>query len=275
MKNEDYIVIQGWMYGIPLTATQRVVYAIIWGFSRDGRSVFRGTAKMIAEWAGCTDRNAKYIIRQLEDLGLIDHRVVSIPKKGRRAGGVMSEFWAILPEDAQHPEKKDRIEWAGRRKVGKNVSQISLPQREADFPTPHISTTRNKYISGGGGKNKRVPARNSTTTTGFLFENEGTGLAPGEPQVLRLPFEESFFRETWAALLRQPKWSGKTPEALQIVLDRLAATGDCYIATWCCMKAIEKGWDTIKDPQAIADADWDAMIAWSNVADQKEKEVKA
>lgn len=271
MRPEEYYVTQGWMYALGLTDKERTAYAIIWGYSRDGRSVCRTTAKQLAEWLDCSERHAKRIVNGLEDRGLIEHQVVGVPARRNHPGGVMTDFWAVLPDEAEKPTKKDRIDWVGRGKVG---TWMSRPGRDMDVPTPLISTTKNKHISGGGGKKTTRSRANSTTTTGFLFENE-SGLAPGDPQVLRLPFEETFFREAWAALLRQPKWQGKTPEALQIVLDRLAAPGDCYIATWCCMKAIEKGWDTIKDPQAIADADWEAMIAWSNVADQKEKEVKA
>ena len=253
MRNEDYIVIQGWMYQIPLTARQRVIYAIIWGFSRDGRSVFRGTANNLAEWAGCQRRQAMNIIRQLEDLGLVDHRVVSIPKKGRRPGGCMSEFWAILPEDATRPEMKDRIDWAGRGKVVQSVSKIAQPGSATDCTTP-IRSTKNKYISGGGGKNKRASARKTTTTTGFLFENE----------FLNIPFGEDFFLDAWTDLLKQPKWAGKTPEALQIVLDRFALTNDPVLSAFCCIKAIERDWATIADPSKIGLEDQDQLLAYND-----------
>lgn len=267
--------IHDWMLSLGLTEKQERVYALIYGYSQDGMSRMRGTAASIAEWLHCTQRNAQYILRQLEDRGLIAHEVVVVPKSPKHPGGVLTEFWAVDPDEATAPDKgkKGRIPWKGSRRGLRNEMDF-VTHYETDFVTPLISTTRNKYISRGGGKNKRVPARNSTTTTGFLFENEGTGLTPGEPQVLSLPFEESYFADAWAKLLRQPKWSGKTPEALQIILDRLAVPGDAYIATWCCLKAIEKGWDTIKDPQAIADADWDAIQAWMDVVYQQEKAKK-
>ena len=270
MRPEDYTVIQGWMYSLDLTDKQRIAYAIIWGYSRDGRSVCRTTARQLAEWLDCTERNVKYIIRQLEDRGLIGHEVVAVSARRGHCAGVMTDFWAVLPEDAEKPEKKARIDWAGRAKVGK---PISLPGREADFPTPYKGSNNQKHLTGGGEKNARSRAKGTTTTTGFLFDqNGGTGLTAGEPEVLALPYEEPYFREAWAKLIRQPKWTGKSTDALQITLDRLAVGADPAIATWCCLKAIEKGWDTIKDPQAIADADWDALLAWSGTLQNEEGE---
>lgn len=251
MRNEDYIVIQGWMYQIPLTARQRVIYAIIWGFSRDGRSVFRGTANNLAEWAGCQRRQAMNIIRQLEDLGLVDHRVVSIPKKGRRPGGCMSEFWAILPEDATRPEMKDRIDWAGRGKVVQSVSKIAQPGSATDCTTP-IRSTRNKYISGGCGKNTTRSRAKTTTTTGFLFSED----------ILQIPYEADYFLEAWKRLLREPQWQGKTPGQLQQQLDRFRDCGDVEACCYSIDVAIRRGWDFIDNPTQIACDDDDKFHAF-------------
>ena len=265
MRNEDYIVIQGWMYQIPMTARQRVIYAIIWGFSRDGRSVFRGTASNLAEWAGCQRRQVMNIVRQLEDLGLVDHRVVSVPKKGRRPGGCMSEFWAVLPEDATRPKMKDRIDWTGRGKVVQSVSKIAQPGSATDCTTP-IALSRYSNISGGGGKNKRASARKTTTTTGFLFENSEVNI----PEALAA---DPCFTEWWGKLLRQPKWSEKTAEALEIELARLDLLDDPIQAAWSCMKAIERNWATIKDPSQLFCDDQEAAMAWIDAEIERRKAV--
>lgn len=243
MRSEDYIVIQGWMRGLGLTDKQLLVYAMIWGFSRDGRSRMRGSAKYIAAAAGCKVRNAQNIIRQLEDMGLIFHEVVATRR------GLVSEFWAVSPAEISAPEKgsKEKITWSGKRIGLRNpvTSGSALPGYASQCVTPiplSSHSTGSKYIKNTGGGKNSAPgrAKTTTTTTGFLFED------------IELPFQDdehaAIFNDAWAKLRRQPKWQDKTPDALQIVLERLASTNDSLQAAWCCLKAVEKGWDTIKDP---------------------------
>jgi len=133
-----------------------------------------------------------------------------------------------------------------------------------DVPTPKAvsiySQDRNIHKCGGGNKSARDRAKTTTTTTGFLFENdELSGLTPGDPQLLRLPWTGKPFVEAWAMLLRQPKWCGKTPEALQITLDTLEMSCDPDEATYVVRLAISKGWDSIKDPAIIITKDFDSI----------------
>lgn len=126
MRNDDYIVIQGWMIDLELTDKQLRLYAIIRGYSRDGRSRMRATATHLGKWLKCTERNAKKLIRQLEDMGLVAHEVVATAK------GRISEFWAIAPESAEAAPSgaKTKIKWAGKR------ARKSRGDREPEFPTP-------------------------------------------------------------------------------------------------------------------------------------------
>lgn len=126
MRNEDYIVIQGWMLDLKLTEKQLRLYAIIWGYSRDGRSRMRATATHLGEWLKCTERTAKRLIYSLEDMGLVAHEVVTT------ANGRISEFWAIAPESAEAAPDgaKTKIKWAGKR------ARKSRGDRDTYVPTP-------------------------------------------------------------------------------------------------------------------------------------------
>jgi DNA-binding MarR family transcriptional regulator len=58
MKDENYIVIQGWMVNqLKLSGNELMVYAIIYGFSQDKESRFKGSAKYIAD-SLCITRQA-------------------------------------------------------------------------------------------------------------------------------------------------------------------------------------------------------------------------
>ena len=170
MRPEDYTVIQGWMYSLDLTDKQRIAYAIIWGYSRDGRSVCRTTAKQLAEWLDCSVRHAQRIVNELEDRGLIGHEVVAVSARRGHSAGVMTDFWAVLPEDAAKPEKTARIDWAGRGKV---TTRMSQPGYDTDVVTPYKGSNNQKHLTGGGEKNARSRAKD-TTTTGFLFAISNT-----------------------------------------------------------------------------------------------------
>lgn len=238
------------MLSLGLTEKEERVYALIYGYSQDGMSRMRGTAGSIAEWLHCSEITAKRIIWSLESKGLIGHEVIAW--SNGVIGGTLTEFWAINPDEAEAPGKRGKIAWK-RRGVG---SRMNRGGRFTDEPTPLISPTKNKYISGGGCKNsaRSRAKKTTTTTTGFLFDEE----------ILNLPYEEDFFLDAWKKLLKQPKWAGKTPEALQIVLDRFALTNDPVLSAFCCIKAIERDWATIADPSKIGLEDQDQLLAYND-----------
>lgn len=266
IRSEEFIVIPGWMRNLDLTDKQLTTYAIIWGNSKDGRSCWRGTASDVAKWAGCQERQARNIIRQLEDKGLVGHDVVAW--SNGRNGGVRSEFWAILPGMATAPAKgtKSKINWRGSCK---GVVQRSARWGSATECLTPLTLSRYSNISSCGGNNTARRARKeTTTTTGFLFENN-IGLTPED-----LPYKESYFVEAWEALLKQPKWQDKTVEALKITLDDLAAVYDPVIAAYCCRLAITKGWDNISNPQKIYEDDEEKVMAFSRLVNSREEEAR-
>lgn len=248
-----------WMLALGLTEKEERVYALIYGYSQDGMSRMRGTAASIAEWLHCSEITAKRIIWSLEKKGLILHEVISW--SNGEVGGNMTEFWSIDPEEAVTPGKRDKIAWK-RRGVG---SRMNRGGRFTDEPTPIISTTRNKYISSCGGKNNaRTRAKKTTTTTGFLFENDESGLAPGlDLAQLSLPYEQTWFVNAVKLLLQQPAWTSKSAAAVQIVLDDLGALNDDMAATYICRLAVRREWDDISNARKIADDDADKISAYA------------
>lgn len=238
MKVTDFIITPDWMLNLQLTDKQEKLYALIWGYSRNGRSRWRGTSRELATWLRCSERHAKRLVHELENLGFISHEVIRTTRK------TWTEFWAILPDEAQGPRQRVKIDWRGRDMhvtMGRDTD-VTMG-RDIHVPTDKIViSSRDRSIKRNGGGKNSAPgrAKTTTTTTGFLFED------------IELPFQDdehaAIFNDAWAKLRRQPKWQDKTPDALQIVLDRLASTNDSLQAAWCCLKAVEKGWDTIKDP---------------------------
>lgn len=72
MKENNYIVIQGWMRNeLGLKGNELLAYALVHGFSQDGDSWFSGSAKYVADWLGIDRRNALEVLKRLTQKGLI------------------------------------------------------------------------------------------------------------------------------------------------------------------------------------------------------------
>lgn len=71
----NYYSIQGWMLtDLGLKGNALAAYAIIYGFSQDGRSEFNGSAKYLAEWMGCSRSTVMETLKKLVDKGLLVKR---------------------------------------------------------------------------------------------------------------------------------------------------------------------------------------------------------
>ena len=72
IRKNSYITIQAFMVkDLKLKGNELLIYALIYGFCQDGRSVFSGTARYIAEWVGIDKRNVFENLRKLVNKGLI------------------------------------------------------------------------------------------------------------------------------------------------------------------------------------------------------------
>lgn len=277
MRNEDFIHIAGWMVPLGLTQRQLMLYALLLNMTKGGISRFHGSAKYLADWIGCKERQTQNIIRQLEERGLLAHEVVF--DRTRRCP--VSKFWALYPDQIspRNGEDRERISWSGSRKGLRKQTTQRIAY--SDYATDCVNHTgsnnnsRDRSIKNCGGKNSARSRAKTTTTTGFLFENSDTGQQAGNPSPLTLPFEESYFRDAWEMLLRQPAWAGKSPEALAIQLEEFQECGDPVLATYCIRLAIKKGWSDIKDIQAIFTADMDQVLAFADVCNARREEGKA
>jgi hypothetical protein len=54
-----------------LKGNDLLVYAIIYGFSQDGETRFKGSRQYLADWCGCTTRGIDKNLKNLIDMGLI------------------------------------------------------------------------------------------------------------------------------------------------------------------------------------------------------------
>lgn len=72
VKDNNFITIQGWMRTkLNLKGNELLIYALIYGFSQDGNSRFKGSRKYIADWCGCSLDTVDRSLSSLIDKGLL------------------------------------------------------------------------------------------------------------------------------------------------------------------------------------------------------------
>ena len=72
MKDNNYIVIQGWMINrLNLSGNRLLLYAIVYGFSQNGESSFTGSINYIANLLSCSRPTVIKTMSELIDLGLV------------------------------------------------------------------------------------------------------------------------------------------------------------------------------------------------------------
>lgn len=73
MKSENYVVIQGWMCNeLNLKGNNLLVYAMIYGFSQDGESQFKGSRSYIANTFNISLPTVDKALAELKTRGLIE-----------------------------------------------------------------------------------------------------------------------------------------------------------------------------------------------------------
>lgn len=73
IKDNNYIVIQAFMINeLNLKGTELLVYAIIYGFSQDGRTKYTGTRRYLANWCNVSRQAVDNVLKKLIEKGLIN-----------------------------------------------------------------------------------------------------------------------------------------------------------------------------------------------------------
>lgn len=92
LTDENFINIQGWMITkLQLSGNELICYALIYGFSQDGESIFKGSSKYICDWLNVSKPTVFNILKKLCEKGLIQ-------KIEKEVNGVrLCDYKAILP----------------------------------------------------------------------------------------------------------------------------------------------------------------------------------
>lgn len=102
---QHYITIQEFMVKeLELKGNELIAYALVYGFSQDEESYFKGSLSYVAKWLNCSKTTAHSILNKLADDGFLE-------KKEKIVNGVkLCDYTAVVPNKTELKEVKERKE---------------------------------------------------------------------------------------------------------------------------------------------------------------------
>lgn len=179
MQTSNYIVVEDWMLTkLGLVGNKVLVFAIIYGFSKDNAGAFYGGRKYLANRLGMSIRTVERVLADLVEQGLI------IRKEGNTTKGETNAYIVntkLIQEKLSDSNEQDNHEVKNEFKPSDNSSlpelspgdKMSLPlSSNCRYPSDKMSPN-NKYILNNNNK-----YNNSTTTN----KSSSSTSVPGQVQ---------------------------------------------------------------------------------------------
>lgn len=140
-KFTNYIVIQPWMFSnLKLSGNEAIVFAIVYGFSQDGKSWYRGGSYYIEQTTPFTQRTAKTHLWTLEKMGIIEMQKETV-------NGVERNIYRATPgvEEMIFPDRKptrEQTDDPGKNFTSENFSPV---KNTSENPGKIFTQTREKF----------------------------------------------------------------------------------------------------------------------------------
>lgn len=158
IKDESFYTVQGWMRTrLGLVGNELIVYALLFGFSQDGISEFRGNEQYIEEFTGASHATIGRVKKSLEARGLIE--------RTKYAG--KTDGFKCVPLDKLPPEIFER----GELKLSLPRAQNEPARAQNELTSNNINTITCKKE-----RKKEIIETNNNTSAGaresvaLLFE---------------------------------------------------------------------------------------------------------
>lgn len=250
LGNRNYISIQSWMVKeLNLTGNDLICYALIYGFSQDGKSEFNGSLSYIAEWLNTSRQTARLIIKRLVDNGVIEKRdtVINGVKFCRYVAtntGCGENHHTVMNNNTGCGENRH----GGVVKIATNNILDNINDNNKSTNVDYIVSTHEETdLFGEQSNNDPIPSE--------VFGFTAKGLDVTKKTIertdklftqLTFPFESDDFKRLFYVLMTQPKWRVKTKTltAMQANLNEIAQFEEEF-AKILIQQSISKGWASL------------------------------
>lgn len=151
VNDNNFIAIQGWMRTkLNLKGNELLIYALIYGFSQDGNSKFKGSRKYIADWCGCSLDTVDRSLGSLINKGLL----AKYPHTDDR-GTRLVDYVAIQPTSTTTPapaatqspaatQAPGQDPWGNNANTDTTRFQTPIDEPQPLIPEPQASTQPKK-----------------------------------------------------------------------------------------------------------------------------------
>lgn len=111
MKDNTYLNIQSFMIKeLDLKGTELLVYAIIYGFSQDEKSEFKGSISYLAEWCNVSRQTIITALKNLVDKGLLEKKTDSIGLKVSYQSKIFTSQKSLLVKNLDRDSQKTLLD---------------------------------------------------------------------------------------------------------------------------------------------------------------------
>ena len=150
MENTDFLNIQGWMINeLNLKGNELIIYALIYGFTKDGVSEFRGSRQYMADWTNSSVRSVQNVVNSLVDKGMIEknnhiNKYGSLETSGYKAINVPK----LSSEKSSSPlEKKvhEGSEKSSHNNIDNNISNNIVDIKEKNNKKESVNSVIAEY----------------------------------------------------------------------------------------------------------------------------------
>ena len=228
MIRNQYVSILGWMVSdLKLSGNDLICYALIYGFSQDGETEFKGSLSYIAEWLNTSRQTARLVVKRLVESGLVNKRdeVINGVKFCRyyvSNTGCGENHHTMIEKNTGCGENH-------HRGVVKTTTNIILDNIGINTKSTNVDYRIFGFTAKALGVTKKVIERIDS------FFNQ-----------LTFPFESEEFKKAFYVLMAQPKWRVKTKTltAMQANLNEIAQFEEGF-AMLLINQSISKGWASL------------------------------
>ena len=164
MENTDFLNIQGWMINeLNLKGNELIIYALIYGFTKDGVSEFRGSRQYMADWTNSSVRSVQNVVNSLVNKGMIEknnhinkygsletsgYKAINVPKLSSEKNSLVEKKVHEGSEKSSSPlEKKvhEGSEKSSHNNIDNNISNNIVYIKEKNIKKESVNSVIAEY----------------------------------------------------------------------------------------------------------------------------------
>ena len=164
MENTDFVNIQGWMINeLNLKGNELIIYALIYGFTKDGVSEFRGSRQYMADWTNTSVRSVQNVVNSLVDKGMIEknnhinkygsletsgYKAINVPKLSSEKNSLVEKKVHEGSEKSSSPLVKkvhEGSEKSSHNNIDNNISNNIVDIKEKNIKKESVQSVIAEY----------------------------------------------------------------------------------------------------------------------------------